>query len=82
MSANFLLGIRTDNFVILAADTNAYLFNAIKISKGQSKSKNLLYLWISGALLLFIDIINYCNILVTSREKNFFILMGIFQFEF
>lgn len=29
---NFLIGIRTDDYVILAADTNAFAYGAINVS--------------------------------------------------
>jgi hypothetical protein len=34
MGTNFLIGLRTDNFVVLAADTNAYMFGALKMKNG------------------------------------------------
>ena len=34
MGTHFLIGLRTDNFVILAADTNIYMYGALKLSKG------------------------------------------------
>ncbi|CAK5080820.1 unnamed protein product [Meloidogyne enterolobii] len=36
MGTHFLIGLRTDNFVILAADRNMYMYGALKLSKGFS----------------------------------------------
>jgi 20S proteasome alpha/beta subunit len=47
MGSNFLIGLRTDNFVILAADTNSYLYGALKVSLGMDGVDQLMTAYFS-----------------------------------
>ena len=53
MGSNFLIGLRTDNFVIMAADTNSFMHGALKMSKDHIKEYKLgerLYMVCCGEL--------------------------------